>query len=102
MGHVVYSGASVVWNVDALFFILGWVWCRFDEMRARTPYAKLVLLHSMRSVGRIVHSCASRAQNVNALFLMLGWDQYGFDTKCTRTRDAKHVFLHPVGSVGHT
>jgi hypothetical protein len=40
---------------------------------AGTGYAKVVFLHSVRSVGHIVHSGASRAQNFDALFFMIGW-----------------------------
>jgi hypothetical protein len=47
IGHVVYSGASVAQNGDALFFMLSWDWYRFDKKHVRTRYAEVVFLHSV-------------------------------------------------------
>jgi hypothetical protein len=76
-GHVVHSGASEARNVDALFFILGWVRYGYDKKRAGTRYTKVVFLHPVGSAGHIVHSDASGARNVNVLFLKLGWARCG-------------------------
>jgi hypothetical protein len=61
-GHVVHSGVSGAWNIDALFFKL----------------AELVSLHLVGSVGHVVHSGASGARNIGAQFFMFEWDQCGF------------------------
>jgi hypothetical protein len=57
--HVVHSGASGVCNGEALFFMLMRDQNRFDKKRTLTPYAELVFLHPMASVGHVVHSDAS-------------------------------------------
>jgi hypothetical protein len=44
-GHVVHSGASRVWYLDALFFMLWWARCGFCKKCVGTRYAKLVFLH---------------------------------------------------------
>jgi hypothetical protein len=58
-GYIVHSGASGVWNVNALFFILEWAWCGSHKKCAETRCAKLVILHLVRSVSHIVRSGAS-------------------------------------------
>jgi hypothetical protein len=73
VGHVVHSGVSEAQNVDALFFMLGCDWYRYDRKRAETRYADLVFLHPVGSTGDVVHSGASGARNVDALFSMLRW-----------------------------
>jgi hypothetical protein len=40
----------------------------------RTPYAELVFLHPVVSVGQVVPCCASGARNVGALFFVFRWD----------------------------
>jgi hypothetical protein len=60
-GHVVHSDVSGARNGDALFFMLGWDWYRFDKKHDGKPYKKLVLLHVMGSAGHVVHSGASDA-----------------------------------------
>jgi hypothetical protein len=42
-------------NIDGLFFVLGWDWCRFDIKHAGTHYAELMFLHPVESLGDIVH-----------------------------------------------
>jgi hypothetical protein len=71
-GHVVHSGMSGARNVNALFFMIGWVRCSFHKKHAGTCYAELVFLHHVGSVDHVVHSGASGAQNVNTLFFMHG------------------------------
>jgi hypothetical protein len=38
--HVVHSGASEPWNIDALFFMLGWDRYGFNKKRVGTCYSK--------------------------------------------------------------
>jgi hypothetical protein len=52
---------SEVWNIDALFFIPGWVRCKDHKKRAWTHYSELVFLHVVGSMGHAVHSGASVA-----------------------------------------
>jgi hypothetical protein len=82
-GHVVHSDASGLRNVDALFFVLGWVCDGLNKKRARTSYAELVFLHPVGTVGHVVHSNVPGARNVNALFVILGCDRYGFYKKAS-------------------
>jgi hypothetical protein len=73
----VHPSASRAQNVDALFFIPGWIWCGFHKNHIRTRYAELVFLNPMGSVGHVVHSDASGARNIALLFFMLGWARCG-------------------------
>jgi hypothetical protein len=45
VGYVVYSSVSGVQNFDALFFMLGWAWCRSHKKHDRTLSAELLFLH---------------------------------------------------------
>jgi hypothetical protein len=78
MGHVVYSVASGMLNVNALIFLLRWNEYGIYKKRDGTPHAKLVFLYPMGYVGHVVHCVASGARNIDALFFMLGWDWYRF------------------------
>jgi hypothetical protein len=75
-GHVVHPGASGPRNVEAVFFVVGWVHCGFYKMCVGTSYAELVLLHTkcvrtrhaelvifhlVGSAGHVVHSNVSDA-----------------------------------------
>jgi hypothetical protein len=71
VGHVVYSAASGVRNVDALFFMLGWDRYGFYKKHVGTSYVKLVFLHPVAFAGHIVHSGATGVQNVDAVVFML-------------------------------
>jgi hypothetical protein len=68
----VRSDASGAQNVDALFFMLRWAWCRSLKKRVRTRYAKLVFLFPVRYPGHVVHLVLSEALNVDALFSRSG------------------------------
>jgi hypothetical protein len=71
-GHIVNSGASVPQNINVLFFMLRWDWCRFNKKHAGTLHAKHVFWHPGGSAGHVVHSGAFGARNVNVLFFMIG------------------------------
>jgi hypothetical protein len=43
VGHIVHSGASRLRNVDALFFMLGWDWYRFEKKVLRHVTVNLCL-----------------------------------------------------------
>jgi hypothetical protein len=73
---------------------------RVAQKHVRKPYAELVFLHPVVSVGHIVNSCASGARNVGALFFVLRWDSCGVHKKHVGTCYVEHVFLHPVGYAG--
>jgi hypothetical protein len=60
-GHIVHFGSSVVQNVIALFFLLGWVGSGSHKKCARTSYIELVFLHVVRSTAHIVRLVVSRA-----------------------------------------
>jgi hypothetical protein len=78
-GQVVYSGVSIVQNVDKLFFKIRWPQCGFHKKRARTRYVEHLFLHPVGFAGYVVHFGSSGKQNIDALFFMLGWDRYEFD-----------------------
>jgi hypothetical protein len=59
MGHVVHSSASVVRNVDTLFFMLWWAGRCFHKKCTATCYVELVFLESVGSAGLIVDSDVS-------------------------------------------
>jgi hypothetical protein len=60
------------WNVDAIFFMLGWDQCRFNKKHVETRYAKLVVLHLSGSAGHEVPSGASGRETSMHYFLFLG------------------------------
>jgi hypothetical protein len=65
----VHSGASMLGNVDALFFMLGWARCGFHKKHTGTLFIELAFfLHPVGSVSHLVHSGASGARNVDSLF----------------------------------
>jgi hypothetical protein len=72
---------SRAWNADALLFTLGWDQYGLHKNRVGTCYAKLVLLHLVRSACHVVYSSAFEARNVDVPFFILGWPRYGFHKK---------------------
>jgi hypothetical protein len=61
MGHVEHSGAFGARNIDAVFFMLWWVWGGYHKKRVGTHYVKLMFLHRVGSTVHVVHSGASGA-----------------------------------------
>jgi hypothetical protein len=58
MGHIVYSSAFEVQNVDV------------------PRDTELVVLHAVGAEGHVMLSSAAGPQNIDTLFFMLGWDRY--------------------------
>jgi hypothetical protein len=94
VGHIVHSGVSRLWNVDALFFLVGYARCCFHKKRLETCYAELVILYPVGYAGHVVHSGASSLRNINALFFLLRWAWCGFHKKHLRICYAELVFLY--------
>jgi hypothetical protein len=61
VGDIVHSGASVVEDVDTLFFLLGWALCESHKNYEGTHYAERLFLHPVRSAGHVVRSGVSGA-----------------------------------------
>jgi hypothetical protein len=80
------SAFECVWvqNVNALFFLFGWVDAFSIKKRAETHYVELVFLHPVGSRGQVVHSGAFAMRNVDSLFFMLGWARCFFHKKAHR------------------
>jgi hypothetical protein len=56
VGHVVRFGASVVQNIDTLFFMLLWAQGGSQKMCDGACCAKHVFLHLVRSTNHVLHS----------------------------------------------
>jgi hypothetical protein len=67
-GHIVYSSASKVRNVDAAFFMLRWVQCGYHEKLVGTHNVELVFLHLVGFMGHVAQSAASGVRNDDTLF----------------------------------
>jgi hypothetical protein len=100
-GHVAHSGPSVVRNLKALFFMLGWFHCGFDKKSPRTRYAKLVFLHPMGSAGHIVHFGASRPLIIDKQIFHACIGTARIPQKARWEKISQTSFFHPVGFVGH-
>jgi hypothetical protein len=92
-GHVLHCGASKAQNVDAPFFMLGWVRCSSIKSMLGHVTPHLCFLHLVGSAGHVVHSGASGARNIDTLFFILAWERYVFNKKCAGTRYAELVFF---------
>jgi hypothetical protein len=96
----VHFGASVEWNIDALFFLLGWAWCGFHKNRAGhiTPN----LCFCIRWYLRVTYSILVRPGHETSMHYFL---YSGGISKGSAKSGLGHItpnlsFLHPVGSVG--
>jgi hypothetical protein len=77
----VHSGASVVRNVDTLFFMLGPDRYGIHKNCVGTRYTELLFLHPVGSAGHVVHFGAFRGRIIDTIFFELSWVPYGFDKK---------------------
>jgi hypothetical protein len=75
------------------FFKLRWARSGSHRKCVRTRCAKLVLLHSIGSVGLVVHSGLSVVQNIDAPFFIPWWAWSVSHTKSTMARYVEQVFL---------
>jgi hypothetical protein len=66
------SGASVMQNIDAIFFMLRWARFGFDKNRTGTRYVELVCFASSGTYGSVVRFGTLGVQNVDASFSCLG------------------------------
>jgi hypothetical protein len=95
-GKEYYSSAmSRAWNIDVLFFMLGWVHCWCHKKRSGTRYTELGFF----STGAICGSCSAFGsvwgmKHQHTIF-MFGLAWYGCHKKCIRACYAELVFLHP-------
>jgi hypothetical protein len=100
MDHVVHSGASGVWNMDALFFMHEWARCGSHKMRTGTRYIELVFLHPLGYVGHVVHSGARGTKCLCTIFHArvgpVRITQIAYRDMLSRT-----WVLYSVGSTGH-
>jgi hypothetical protein len=90
----VYFGASGVQNMNTIFLMLGWARCASYKKRVGARYAKLVFLHSLRSVGHVACLGVQGAKHRHTIVFMLGWARCRYHEIWSETHYAEPVFLH--------
>jgi hypothetical protein len=68
-GHVVHSGASEARNVDALFLMLVWDWCKFNKNARGHVMPNLCFASSRIYASRCALRCVRGVKRRSTIFL---------------------------------